>query len=117
VARGNEEEAHGARYKRGRLQRGVAIESSCNTVTGAGCVNPPPGAQSYPFYSTKADGSSCTWQEGGPFLPGTINDFGGSSATEFGLLLLTTYRAAGFTTVQRFENFNSGNLPNADPVG
>ena len=59
------------------------------------CVNPP-GAQFYPFCSTKADGSS---------------------ATEFGSLLLTTYPAAGFTTVQRFENFNSGNLPNACPVG
>ena len=93
-----------------------AIENSCNTVTGAGCVNPPPGSQFYPFYSTRADGASCSWQEGGPFIPGTVNDFGGSSA-EFGSLLSTTYPVAGFTTVQRFENFNSGNLANACPVG
>ena len=64
-----------------------AIENTCNTVTGAGCVNPPPGSQFYPFYSTRADGASCSWQEGGPFIPGTVNDFGGSSA-EFGSLLL-----------------------------
>ena len=29
----------------------------------------------------------------------------------------TAYPVAGFTTVQRFENFNSGNLANACPVG
>ena len=61
-----------------------------------------------------ADGASCSWQEGGRSSP-TVNDFGGSSA-EFDPSL-TTYPVAGFTTVQRFENFNSGNLANACPVG
>jgi hypothetical protein len=92
-----------------------AIESSCNTVTGAGCVNPPPGAQFYPFYSTRLDGAACSWQEGGPFIPGTLNDYGGSSA-EFGSLLLTTYPSAA-GPIQRFENFNSGDLPNGCPAG
>jgi hypothetical protein len=106
-----------------------AIESSCNRVTGVGCVNPPPGSEFYPFFSTRmvgggdgptdfttqkarGDNGSCTWQEGGEFIPGTVNDFGGSAATEFGTLLLTTFPVAGFTTVQRFDNFNSGDLSN-----
>jgi hypothetical protein len=93
------------------------IESTCNRTTGAGCVNPPPGAQFYPFYSTRIDSGTCTWQEGGDFIPGTVNDFGGSSATEYGPLLQTVYPAAGFTTVLRFNNFNSGNLSNPCPVG
>jgi hypothetical protein len=110
-----------------------AIEPSCNTVTGAGCVNPPPGSQFYPFFSNRrlGDGEpdfskengksdkhengedgSCIWQEGGAFIPGTIRDFGGSAAAEYGHLLSTTFPRAGFTTVQRFENFNSGDMPN-----
>jgi hypothetical protein len=112
-----------------------AIESSCSTVTGVGCVNPPTGSQFYPFFSNrrlddgngnvdfsagkagndnrgKAGNGSCIWQEGGDFIPGTVRDFGGSAATEYGTLLSTTFPRAGFTTVQRFENFNSGDLPN-----
>jgi hypothetical protein len=49
-----------------------------------GCVNPPKGAAFYPFYSTRLDRAGCRWQEGGPFIPGTLDDFGGSSAAEFG---------------------------------
>ena len=93
-----------------------AFEGTCNTVTGAGCVNPPPGAEFYPFYSTRSDHGSCRWQEGGDFIPGTVNDYGGSSA-EFGSLLLTTYPGAGFMPIQRYENFNSGDLPNDCPAG
>jgi hypothetical protein len=47
------------------------------------------------------------WQEGGAFIPGTANRFGGSSATEFGTTpLLLTYpdpNPAGFT--DRFNDF------------
>jgi hypothetical protein len=118
-----------------------AIEAQCSTVTGVGCVNPPPGSQFYPFYSNRRlddngkvdflsgnsggdngndngnnandDNHSCIWQEGGDHIRGTIRDFGGSAATEFGQQLLsTTFPVAGFTTVQRFENFNSGDLSN-----
>ncbi len=92
------------------------IESTCNRNTGAGCVNPPPGAQFYPFFSTRVDQGTCTWQEGGDFIPGTVNDYGGSSATEFGSLLRTTYPGPGFTTFQRYNNFNSGDLSNGCPV-
>jgi hypothetical protein len=93
------------------------IESGCNRTTGAGCVDPPPGAAFYPFYSTTNDNGTCTWQEGGPFLPATINDYGGSAAAEFGPLLKTVYPRPGLTTIQRFNNFNSGDRSNGCRVG
>ncbi len=88
----------------------------CDRTTGANCVNPPNGAQFYPFFSTTINHGTCTWQEGGKFIPGTKNDFGGSSTTEFGPLLQTVYPVAGFTTVKLFNNFNSGDLRNPCPV-
>jgi hypothetical protein len=92
------------------------IESTCNRTTGAGCVNPPPGSQFYPFFSTRMDSGTCTWQEGGNFIPGTVNNYGGSSAAEFGPLLQTVYPVAGPTTILRYNNFNSGDLSNGCPV-
>jgi len=88
----------------------------CDRSTGANCVNPPNGARFYPFFSTTVRHGTCTWQEGGRFLPRTTNDFGGSSTTEFGPLLKTPFPEAGFTIDRRFENFNSGNLVNPCPV-
>ena len=58
-------------------------------------MNPPNGAQFYPFYSTRIANGTCTWQEGGPYIPGTINDFGGSSTSEYGPLLKTVYPRPG----------------------
>jgi hypothetical protein len=84
----------------------------CNRTTGANCVNPPSGAQFYPFFSTTNASGGCAWQEGGDHIPGTVDDFGGSSSAEFGPLLRTVYPAPGGTTVQRYNNFNSGDLPN-----
>jgi hypothetical protein len=55
-------------------------------------------------------------QEGGAFIPGTKNDFGGSSTSEFGPLLQTVYPVAGPTTQLRYENFNSGDMANPCPV-
>ena len=55
---------------------------------------------------------SCIWQEGGNFIPGTVRNFGGSAEAEFGPILQTVFPATGFTTVLRFENFNSGDMPN-----
>ena len=89
----------------------------CDTTTGANCVNPPHGAQFYPFFSTTNRSWGCTWQEGGKYIPGTTNDFGGSSTAEFGQLLKSVFPAAGFTTVSRFDNFNSGNMPNPCRAG
>jgi hypothetical protein len=87
----------------------------CDRTTGANCVNPPRGAQFYPFFTTTLRRDTCQWQEGGNFIPGTFNHFGGSSTTEFGPLLETVYPAAGFTTISRFNNFNSGDRFNPCP--
>jgi hypothetical protein len=52
---------------------------------GEGCALPPPGADFYPFYSTRGSaGGPCAWQEGGPFIPGTTRTFGGSASSEYG---------------------------------
>jgi len=89
----------------------------CDRTTGAHCVNPPPGAQFYPFFTTTARNGTCTWQEGGNFLPGTTNNFGGSSTTEFGPLLKTLYPNTGFVPQRLIDNFNSGNTANPCRVG
>jgi hypothetical protein len=84
----------------------------CDRMTGANCVNPPSGAQFYPFFTTGTANGGCVWQQGGNFIPGTTNHFGGSSTSEFGPLLKTVYPDAGFTTVSEFNNFNSGDKAN-----
>ncbi len=88
----------------------------CNVITGANCVNPPHGAQFYPFFSTTTRNGACSWQEGGKFLPNTTNDFGGSSTTEFGPLLKQVFPNTGFTPVVVINNFNSGNMANPCPA-
>jgi hypothetical protein len=88
----------------------------CDRTTGANCVNPPSGAKFYPFYSTTVRHGSCTWQEGGNFIPHTTNNFGGSSKTEYGSLLKTVYPAPGFTTRTTINNFNSGDMANPCPA-
>jgi hypothetical protein len=89
----------------------------CDRSTGEHCVNPPPGANFYPIFSTRVDKGTCTWQEGGPFIPGTTQDFGGNSHDEFGDLLQTAYPSAGFTIVQRYNDFNNDLGENPCPVG
>jgi hypothetical protein len=75
---------------------------------GNGCVNPPPGAQFYPLYSTRAGNGACAWQEGGAYIPGTTNTFGGSSTTEYGPVLSTYYpQAPGFPAGFFVENFRN----------
>jgi len=88
----------------------------CDRTTGTNCVNPPHGAQFYPFYSTTVRYGSCTWQEGGNFIPHTINNFGGSSTTEYGPLLKTVYPTTGFKTETLIDNFNSGDMANPCPA-
>jgi hypothetical protein len=89
----------------------------CDRMTGANCVNPPSGAQFYPFFTTGTANGGCVWQQGGNFIPGTTNHFGGSSTSEFGPLLKTVYPDAGFTTVSEFNNFNSGDKTNPCRAG
>ena len=72
---------------------------------GQGCVNPPKGAAFYPFFSTRLDDAgNCLWQEGGPFIPGTVNNFGGSSKAEFGTDPLALFYPA--TNILPHYNFN-----------
>ena len=89
----------------------------CDRTTGANCVDPPYGAQFYPFYTTGIHDGTCQWQEGGNYIPGTIDHFGGSSTTEYGPPLKTVYPEPGFQTETLIDNFNSGNLANPCPVG
>jgi hypothetical protein len=81
--------------------------NNCNRTTGAGCVNPPAGANFYPFFSTGTAGGHCVWQLGGGNIPGTTNTFGGSSAAEFGSLLQLAYPAPGFTPIFRYNDFRN----------
>ncbi len=81
--------------------------NSCNRSTGAGCVNPPAGANFYPFFSTGKAGGQCVWQLGGANIPGTTNTFGGSSATEFGSLLQLAYPGPGFMPSFRYNDFRN----------
>src|SRR3954470_20438672 len=54
--------------------------------------NPPLGARFYPVYSTRSEPTGgCAWQEGGTFIPGTTNTFGGDSGDEYGSELATCY--------------------------
>ncbi|MGN6380333.1 MAG: hypothetical protein ACTHNU_15370 [Gaiellales bacterium] len=99
-----------------RIERGEPGNptTQCDALTGANCVNPPPGARFYPIYTTTRQGGHCWLQQGGTHIPGTIRTFGGSSATEYGThVLFVTYPAAGWTTTRRAEDFQkavSGNL-------
>ncbi len=78
---------------------------------GHGCVNPPKGAAFYPFFSTRLDSHGCRWQLGGPFIPGTLDDFGGNSAAEFGDILALFYPAANAQPQFIYEDFRQV-LPN-----
>jgi hypothetical protein len=75
-------------------------------------VNPPSGAKFYPFYSTTVSHGACLWREGGRFMPQTVNDFGGSSTTEFGQLLFTLYPGSNGKPFTVTNNFNSGGIKN-----
>jgi hypothetical protein len=77
---------------------------ACNRTTGANCVNPPPGANFYPLYTTRNSDFGCLWQLGGTHIPGTTQTFGGTSTAEFGPLLSLTYPTPT-GPVARFNNF------------
>ena len=112
--------SHGNAYQRVAFETDLPrIEvfgppNACHRSTGVGCVNPPNGASFYPFFSTRnsQDGNNpCLWQLGGDFIPGTVNDFGGSSTAEFGQLLFLTYPVVGGpnTRTNDFRNVLSSN--------
>lgn len=94
----------------------IEFATGCDTSTGAGCVNPPPGASFYPIYSTRGT-SSCGWQEGGTHIPGTTDTFGGTSTSEYGPILPLVYPPApGFPSTQFFfEDFRNVHSSNPCP--
>ena len=84
----------GRNYQRMAFEADMpAIEPlSVCAFDGTGCVNPPPGANFYPIYSTRSGtNGGCAWQEGGTHIPGTTNTFGGTSTAEYGPLLFVDY--------------------------
>jgi len=75
----------------------------CDHHTGAGCVNPPPGAEFYPWYHLASvpgldSHPDCAYALSND-LPNQLSDFGGEKAA-WGPLELTNY---GFD--QRYHNF------------
>jgi hypothetical protein len=106
----------------------AAIEGAqgCNRLSATNCTNPPRGAEFYPIFTTTRSlhanlggdeqrgqdiqqgnddrRSSCAWQFGGAFLPGTTNTFGGTSVTEYGELVTLIYPRPGGPSV-RFNDY------------
>jgi hypothetical protein len=104
---------NGRNYSRMSFEADLPAIEPC-ALDGTGCVNPPSGAQFYPIYSTRSGpGGGCAWQEGGTFIPGTTNTFGGNSTAEYGPKLATYYPGdPGFpegTFVDNFRNVLTGN--------
>jgi hypothetical protein len=84
---------------------------------GAGCVNPPVGADFYPIFTTGTAGGSCVWQLGGTHIPGTTNTFGGTSATEYGTSPLALfYPAANGGPQYIYEDFRNIQSTNPCPA-
>jgi hypothetical protein len=110
---------HGAFHDFGR----VAFETNmpnneffsdpfCDFFSGANCNNPPTGALFYPIYSTfrdhgpDGDDRGCSWQLGGANIPGTENNFGGTSAAEYGPPLPSLVIAAASSFAPNGSAFN-----------
>jgi len=94
------------------------IESTCDRTTGSGCTNPPPGANFYPIFTTTSVGGQCWWQEGGRFIPGTTNIFGGTPQQEYGTKLLKlAYPNAGNVPEFLYEDYRNVQAGNPCPVG
>jgi hypothetical protein len=86
----------------------IEFATGCDTTTGDGCTNPPPGADFYPLYTTRGV-NGCAWQEGGALIPGTTNTFGGTSTSEYGAIYALVYPdfPGEPGTAPFFENFRN----------
>lgn len=82
------------------------VSNPADPSPGAACVDPPAGADFYPFFTTTKTQHGCRWQLGGPYLPHTVREFGGSAKAEYGGLLALTYPGGpgGLPTV-RYNDF------------
>ncbi|HUY19509.1 MAG TPA: hypothetical protein VMV15_09800 [Candidatus Binataceae bacterium] len=84
----------------------------CNTDTGSGCTNPPPGANFYPIFSTVSVKGLCQWGLGGAQLPHVQDIFGGTSTAEYGSLLPLVYPDLGSSSTSYYDYQNAlGNNP------
>ena len=94
---------------------GLSPNNNCQrfSPTGTGCVNPPNGAQFYPLFVARQTEVGCRWYEGGPNFPGSTQNFGGSSTTEFGPLVRFDYPSP-IGNASRFNDFRNV-LPNTCP--
>jgi hypothetical protein len=104
---------NGRNYSRMAFEADMPAIEPC-ALDGTGCVNPPAGASFYPIYSTRSEPhAGCAWQEGGIYIPGTTNTFGGNSTAEYGPELATYYPGdPGFpegTFVDNFRNVLTDN--------
>jgi len=88
-----------------RIEDNATQANPCNRTTGANCVNPPPGAKFYPFFTSRDVAGACAWQLGGAHIPGTTREFGGSSTAEFGGLLSLSYAGPGNKSFSRLQDF------------
>jgi hypothetical protein len=107
----------GTNYNQNYLQAGFetdlpAIESTCDTSTGAGCTLIPQSdtgnpAQFYPFYTTTSHGTPggvCYWQFGND-IPQESNNFGQNA--EYGVLLQQNYIGQGGTAFAQLNDFRN----------
>ena len=96
---------------RGSRRRTRAASATASRATN--CVNPPPGSNFYPIYTTGSSTQNpsanghCVWQFGGPYIKGTTNTFGGNSAAEFGPLLFSFYPNPNPAIRLRTNNFRN----------
>jgi hypothetical protein len=83
------------------------VSNPADPNPGKDCVNPPVGANFYPFFTTTGgdEGENCMWQLGGANIRGTINSFGGNSNAEFGSILPLAYPASNGRAQVIYEDF------------
>jgi hypothetical protein len=81
-----------------------AIEENCDVRSGNGCQNPPAGAQFYPIFSTTENlAHQCMWQLGGANIPGTLNNFGGTSTAEYGDLFPLVFAGPNGPSIEKLN--------------
>ena len=94
------------------------ITNPSDPSPGTGCVNPPPNSVFYPFYTTRQTFRGCEWQEGGPYIPGTTQEFGGSAKAEYGPLRAVAYPSDPLGTITtRYNVFRRTLHTNPCPAG
>ena len=101
-----------------RIERGEPGNPppQCDAITGANCVNPPPGAQFYPIYTaTRVRGRACC-SRAARSSRAPSNTFGGNSKSEYGDLLFVDYALRGIhgsTPARRTSIASCGGAPAA----